>query len=50
MDNNMPDQTTGETAARIKEVILYYDKFILLATSKQSNLIGVTGNLELGRT
>lgn len=34
MDNNMPNQTTGETAARIKEVIKYCDKFILLATSK----------------
>jgi hypothetical protein len=30
----MPDQTTGETAARIKEVIKYCDKFILLATEK----------------
>jgi hypothetical protein len=34
MDNKMPDQTTGETAARIKEVIKYCDKFILLATEK----------------
>lgn len=34
MDNKMPDQTTGETAARIKEVIKYCDKFILLATTK----------------
>ncbi|MDP2301049.1 MAG: toll/interleukin-1 receptor domain-containing protein [Ignavibacteria bacterium] len=34
MDNKMPDQTTGETAARIKEVIKYCDKFILLATAK----------------
>lgn len=34
MDNKMPDQTTGETAARIKEVIKYCDKFILLATDK----------------
>lgn len=34
MDNKMPEQTTGETAARIKEVIKYCNKFILLATSK----------------
>jgi len=34
MDNKMPDQTSGETAARIKEVIEYCDKFILLATAK----------------
>jgi hypothetical protein len=34
MDNKMPNQTTGETAARIKEVIKYCDKFILLATAK----------------
>lgn len=34
MDNKMPDQTSGDTAARIKEVIEYCDKFILLATTK----------------
>lgn len=34
IDNKMPNQTTGETAARIKEVIKYSDKFILLATKK----------------
>ncbi|MEO9849542.1 MAG: toll/interleukin-1 receptor domain-containing protein [Reichenbachiella sp.] len=34
MDNKMPDQTSGDTAARIKEVIKYCDKFILLATAK----------------
>ena len=34
MDNKMPKQTTGETAARIKEIIKYCDKFILLATVK----------------
>lgn len=48
MDNKMPNQTTGETAARIKEVVKYCDKFILLATAKvRLNHIGVTGNLEL---
>ncbi len=34
MDNKMPEQTTGETAGRIKEVIKYCNKFILLATEK----------------
>jgi len=34
MDNKMPEQTSGETAARIKEIIKYCDKFILLATEK----------------
>lgn len=34
MDNKMPDQTSGDTAARIKEEIKYCDKFILLATAK----------------
>ena len=34
MDNKMPDQTSGETAQRIKEVIKYCDRFILLATAK----------------
>lgn len=34
MDNKMPDQTSGDTASRIKDVIKYCDKFILLATAK----------------
>lgn len=34
MDNKMPDQTSGETASRIKDVIKYCNKFILLATEK----------------
>ena len=34
MDNKMPEQTTRETAIRIKEVIKFCDKFILLATDK----------------
>lgn len=34
MDNKMPSQTSGETAARIKDIIKYCDKFILLATEK----------------
>ena len=34
MDNKMPSQTSGETAARIKDVIKYCKKFVLLATPK----------------
>ncbi|MDR6735413.1 MULTISPECIES: toll/interleukin-1 receptor domain-containing protein [Sphingobacterium] len=34
MDNGMPTETSGETALRIKEVIKYCDKFILIATEK----------------
>lgn len=34
MDNKMPSQTSGETAQRIKKVIKYCDRFILLATAK----------------
>ncbi len=32
MDNKMPEETSGETAKRIKEVIKYCKKFVLLAT------------------
>jgi hypothetical protein len=34
MDNKMPNHTSGETALRIKEIIKYCDKFIILATDK----------------
>lgn len=34
MDNKMPNQTSGETALRIKEVIKYCKKFVLIATKK----------------
>ena len=34
MDNKMPNETNGDTAKRIKEVIKYCNKFILLATDK----------------
>lgn len=33
MDNNMPRETSGETAKRIKEIIEKSDRFILLATN-----------------
>jgi len=34
MDNTLPAQTSGDTAKRIKEIIKFCDKFILLATEK----------------
>ncbi|MBS1773438.1 MAG: toll/interleukin-1 receptor domain-containing protein [Bacteroidetes bacterium] len=34
MDNTLPTQTTGDTANRIKEIIKYCNKFVLMATSK----------------
>ncbi|RLD83948.1 MAG: hypothetical protein DRJ10_02440 [Bacteroidetes bacterium] len=34
MDNRMPNQTNGETALRIKKVIEFCNKFILLATDR----------------
>ena len=34
MDNKMPNETSSQTAHRIKEVIKFCDKFILLATDK----------------
>jgi hypothetical protein len=34
IDNALPDQTCGETAKRIKEIIKYCNKFILFGTTK----------------
>lgn len=34
MDNAMPDQTCGDTAKRIKEIIKFCDKFVLIATER----------------
>jgi hypothetical protein len=34
LDNTMPNETSGDTANRIKEIIKYCNKFILLATKK----------------
>lgn len=34
MDNKLPEQTSGDTAIRIKEVIKHCKKFVLLATKK----------------
>lgn len=53
MDKKMPDETCAETAERIKEVINYSEKFILLATnaaiaSKWCNWeVGIADKLKL---
>jgi len=50
MDNKMPDQTSGGTAARIKEIIKYCDRFVLLATSKAIESYWCNWELGLGDT
>ncbi len=50
MDNKMPEQTSGETAKRIKEVIRFCDKFILLATNKAIESFWCNWELGLGDT
>lgn len=48
IDNKMPNQTSGETAARIKEVIRYCDKFVLLATAKSIESFWCNWELGIG--
>lgn len=50
MDNKMPMQTSGETAQRIKEVIKYCNKFILLATDKAVESYWCNWELGIGDT
>jgi predicted peroxiredoxin len=50
MDNKMPDQTSGETAQRIKDVIKYCKKFILLATEKAIESYWCNWELGIGDT
>lgn len=50
MDNKMPDQTSGKTAIRIKEVIKHCDKFILLATDKAIESFWCNWELGIGDT
>lgn len=50
MDNKMPDQTSGDTAIRIKEVIRYCNKFILLATEKAIESYWCNWELGIGDT
>lgn len=48
MDNKMPDQTSGETAQRIKKVIKECDRFILLATAKAIEFYWCNWELGIG--
>ena len=50
MDNKMPDETSGETATRIKEVIQYTKKFILVATEKAIESFWCNWELGIGDT
>jgi len=50
MDNKMPDQTSGETALRIKEVIKFCKKFILLATDNAIESYWCNWELGIGDT
>lgn len=48
MDNILPNQTSGDTAKRIKEVIKHCDKFILLATAKAIDSLWCNWELGIG--
>lgn len=48
LDNKMPNQTSGETATRIKEIIKYCDRFVLLATTKAIESYWCNWELGLG--
>jgi len=50
MDNKMPNQTSGATAHRIKKIIKYCNKFILLATDKAIESFWCNWELGIGDT
>ena len=50
MDNKMPNETSGETALRIKEVIKYTKKFVLVATEKAIESYWCNWELGIGDT
>jgi TIR domain len=50
MDNKMPEETSGETALRIKEVIKYTKKFVLVATEKAIESYWCNWELGIGDT
>lgn len=50
MDNRMPEKTSGETANRIKSVIKYCKKFILLATDSAIESYWCNWELGIGDT
>jgi len=50
MDNKMPEQTSGETALRIKDVIKFCNKFVLLATDNAIESYWCNWELGIGDT
>jgi hypothetical protein len=50
MDNKLPEQTCGDTAVRIKEVIKFCDKFVLLASNKAIESYWCNWELGIGDT
>ena len=50
MDNKMPEETSGETALRIKEVIKYTKKFVLVASEKAIESYWCNWELGIGDT
>lgn len=50
MDNKMPNETSGETALRIKEVIKHTNKFVLVATEKAIESYWCNWELGIGDT
>jgi hypothetical protein len=50
MDNKMPEETSGITAARIKKVIKFCNKFVLLATEKAIQSYWCNWELGIGDT
>lgn len=50
MDNKMPAETSGDTASRIKEVIKFCRKFVLLATEKAIESYWCNWELGIGDT
>tara|TARA_R110000744_G_scaffold326979_1_gene432700 strand:+ start:1606 stop:2193 length:588 start_codon:yes stop_codon:yes gene_type:complete len=50
IDDKMPGETTGETAIRIKEIIKYSKKFVLVATEKAIESYWCNWELGIGDT
>lgn len=50
MDIHLPNETSGETAIRIKEVIKYTKKFVLVATEKAIESYWCNWELGIGDT
>lgn len=50
MDNKMPQETSGQTALRIKEVIKHTKKFVLVATEKAIESYWCNWELGIGDT